>query len=101
MGYPEFRGSWNLFSTWVSHWLFGSIERKGAWRLLTVLPFSWKCELVRIIIAGALHPARPLVCSAACRNMVGRVGEGVREGQGQVLTFGETQGPVLSLWVLR
>lgn len=56
-----------------------------------MLPFSWKCELVRIIIAGALRPARPLVCSAACRNMVGRVGEGAREGQSQVLTFGGTQ----------
>lgn len=99
-GLLEFRGSWSLFSTCVSHWLFGSIERKGAWRLLTVLPFSWKCELVRIIIAGALRPARPLVCSAACRNMVGRVGEERgRPEPGPDLRG--TQTLCFSSWVLR
>ena len=66
-----------------------------------MLPFFWKCELIRIIIACALCLARPLVCSAACRNMVGRVGEGAREGQSQVLTFEGTQCPVFFLWVLR
>lgn len=58
-GLPEFgaHGASSPLAFLIGY--LGRLKRKGAWKLLTVLPFSWKCELVRIIIAGALRRPDP------------------------------------------